>query len=972
MTEFTYPTDTLETKQDLLIHSPNSTLTAEYIPTNSYSERYLESCLNPDSRSDPRTVNKMKAFIKSYYSCDSFLPPLDLTKVAEYSCSGILSKDDLKRFFHPDIAHHGSDTEASGENDIETGADLAANLLVQAKILHQRALISEDKAKVVEQELADANLELKKTSQRYQLLNASHQEMRDQFWDLELHIQGLNSQIHDLISTNKNLTEENQVISRRLAAAMENLTEIKDRETELMEALDAGMKKYDQDTSELHRTILKMHEDINLLERQSFSFKSPQLDPKLEFQLKTNHDKNLDYTTNYYRSDKNKDYHSIYSTSNHEIATDYRPSFNKTGIDRSPEYNSGCSSPSQEKNPSSTYSKYTSGGLYERSSSTPLTSLPEESHKMSPSQPSYSAKHETALHSPELLEHTDSVQPLQNLGRYHSLHLSPQTSHSKEHYLFRSGSLADSGYDGSHSHDNSFSYESDKFHPALQSSDDETSSAIRPRRATSGRQQIRLSESILQRTSSQSRSYQNKVTLPQHECPTRPATCPKISTEHHRNDDRQKLPGLPDNKIKEKRPVDRSNSQPSKIPSYHIRTYHIPNRRKAKGLNSNWEILSKELNEPNSRKLASRVFDLGDRVLVQEILKGNGTDSDQEEDSEEEVDGEDLVEEECIDKIEEEVLEDKEEVISIHSLPLPSKAVANPVANPVALPVPSLVPNLVSSQLTSESSVLSLRKALNTVPYPTNHLSQMDPVSGLNPLPPTSLVKSASLASPLKSIHLAVDSTPFGSNGYLSDSAQAVQHVMVGEFLYKSSRTMLGQEKRALKFVWLNPQAKYLYWCDVDPGTQRTLFMDPSRPRSGAKSAFISSVRLISDGWVPAIPSGGVSPYSIEQFPSLSIVIDSPRISIKLKARSETSHKLWETALFYLQSTVPTLLTSQLTTARDSVSSGAASLKHGRNSAPVGYVPESSLVIQGIQRGHFVPSSAKQNRMSMLSPRGTW
>lgn len=964
MTEFTYPTDTLDTKQDLMIHSPNSTLTSDYIPINSYSDKYIDSYLDSEPRNDPRTVTKMKAFIKSYYSCDSFLPPLDLSKVAEYSCSGILSKDDLKRFFHPDIIHHGSDMEDGTENELETGADLAANLLVQAKILHQRAMISEDKAKVVEQELADANLELKKTSQRYQALNTSHQEMRDQFWDLELHIQGLNSQIHNLISTNQNLTEENQLISRKLAVAMENLSEIKDRETELMESLDAGMKKYDQDTAELHRTILKMHEDINLLERQSIPIKPSHHETKAEFQStysKSSHEKSLDYATNYFKPspEKNKDYQSIYSTPSHENGTDHRSNFNKVSLDRSPEYNTGYSSSNQEKSSELTYSKpnHFEYHSYERGTS-PHISLPEElpqisphSKAVSPQQSPYSVKYETALSSPDRLEQADSVQPLQKFSKRQQLQLSPHLANSKERTLFRTGSLADSGYDGSNSYENSFSYESDMFHPALQSSDDETSSAIRPFRVASDRQPIRLSETLSHQISSPPRSQRVRTNSSQHEYHHRSEISPtNFAKETHRKDAKQKLTALPNNKTKE-RPMDCSNLRPpSQVPNYHIRTYHVPARRKAKGLKSNWEILTDEFNEPNSRKLASRVLDLGDRVLVQEILKGNGIDSDQEDEVEEEE-----VDEEIEEEFVEEDPEDKEEVISIKSIPSP---------------VPSKgIPYLASPRLTSAPSIISLRGALDIVPQ-ANNIRRNGQTLRSNSEPLALHSKTTSITSPLKSIQLTTEPTPLNGDGYLSDVAQAVQHVMVGEFLYKSTRSMLGQEKRALKFVWLNPQAKYLYWCDVDPGTQRTLFMDPSRPRSGAKSAFISSVRLISDGWVPAIPSGGVSPYNIEHFPTLSIVIDTPRHNIKLKARSESSHKLWETALFYLQSTVPTLLTSQTST--DSVSSGTPSIKSGLGSSPERFSPESPTVMQGIQRGHFVPSSAKQNRLSMLSPRGTW
>lgn len=171
----------------------------------------------------------------------------------------------------------------------------------------------------------------------------------------------------------------------------------------------------------------------------------------------------------------------------------------------------------------------------------------------------------------------------------------------------------------------------------------------------------------------------------------------------------------------------------------------------------------------------------------------------------------------------------------------------------------------------------------------------------------------------------SVDSPP-------CDTAAALQRAMEGEFVYKSSRTLLGQEKRNLRYMWINPQSRSIYWCDVDPGTQRSLYMDRTHHRNGARSAVIRGIRLIADPWSPSETPGacfaqGISPLNMEagislsslgettdggkrskwvphhnQLPTLSVIIQVPGKDIKIKARNVASHKAWESALLHLQS----------------------------------------------------------------------
>lgn len=172
-----------------------------------------------------------------------------------------------------------------------------------------------------------------------------------------------------------------------------------------------------------------------------------------------------------------------------------------------------------------------------------------------------------------------------------------------------------------------------------------------------------------------------------------------------------------------------------------------------------------------------------------------------------------------------------------------------------------------------------------------------------------------------------------------SDAELAVQRAMEGEFVYKSSRTLLGQEKRHLRYMWINPQSNALYWCSVDPGTQRSLYMDRTHHRHGARSAIICGIRLIADPWSPSenhsacfaqgitSPSLGTSISQVSlaedgkkakwtaqhnQLPILSIVVQVTGREIKIKARNIASHKAWESALLFLQPNWPPSLPSSI------------------------------------------------------------
>ncbi|KAJ9073484.1 hypothetical protein DSO57_1016015 [Entomophthora muscae] len=535
-------------------------------------------------------ASRMQDFIARYKACEDILPPLELARVAEYACSGVLSKDELKLFLPPGVC------STSPSNEVTCVLELASTLLVQAKILHQRAIQNEESAKEAEEELFKSNEELRRSNERCQQLITSGREAKDKCWDLELHIQTLNSQIDSLLTANLSLSKENSAAASRLSFATEAINQLKYREQELMESLEASMKKNELETDNLKKSILKMHEDLN----------------------------NID---------------------------------------------SGYLSP----------------------------------HRSSISSDDASS----AVHKP--------------LNK----HLQESNRHSTPHTTY------------------------------------------------------------------------------------------KVCTYEKKRDFRRHT--------------------------------------------HNWEL-------GHRGALCARTLDLGDRLVIQEILKG----------SPESIQSGD---------------------------PSSSQESIGMNGTPGALALPP--------------SPISHSSNLQQFSHQTSHTISSSP-----PMTPPPSQKN----------------TQFHDN-----VANAIQTTMAGEFLYKCNRSLMRQERRSLRFFWVNPQAKYLYWCTVDPGTQRTLCM-ANKAKHPARSAFIRSVRLVNDPWSP------INDYPDCKFlPALSIIIDTPTHSIKLKARTEDSHKLWESGLFYLQSTIPTLLCPD-------------AKANDENASPV----------TGIHRGHLLPAPIKSKRLSMFSPRSTW
>ena len=115
------------------------------------------------------------------------------------------------------------------------------------------------------------------------------------------------------------------------------------------------------------------------------------------------------------------------------------------------------------------------------------------------------------------------------------------------------------------------------------------------------------------------------------------------------------------------------------------------------------------------------------------------------------------------------------------------------------------------------------------------HMSQTSLASGYS-APPSRRPSVASSRSSDKVAGLSVPRTP--SNAITSSTDPAVIHAitqtMIGEFLYKYTRRVVGKghgEKRHKRFFWVHPYTKTLYWSSADPGASN---VGESNAKSGS------------------------------------------------------------------------------------------------------------------------------------------
>ncbi|EMR10620.1 hypothetical protein PNEG_01323 [Pneumocystis murina B123] len=118
---------------------------------------------------------------------------------------------------------------------------------------------------------------------------------------------------------------------------------------------------------------------------------------------------------------------------------------------------------------------------------------------------------------------------------------------------------------------------------------------------------------------------------------------------------------------------------------------------------------------------------------------------------------------------------------------------------------------------------------------------------------------------------------------------RCITQTMIGEYLWKYTRKHARKElshNRHLRFFWVHPYSRSLYWCKRNPSTSYG-------QESYAKSAFIESVRVVYDN--NNYPKG---------IHNKSIVVITPTRAIKFTAGLSTSHELWYQALSYLTSQI--------------------------------------------------------------------
>ncbi|KAG2227461.1 hypothetical protein INT45_007486, partial [Circinella minor] len=107
----------------------------------------------------------------------------------------------------------------------------------------------------------------------------------------------------------------------------------------------------------------------------------------------------------------------------------------------------------------------------------------------------------------------------------------------------------------------------------------------------------------------------------------------------------------------------------------------------------------------------------------------------------------------------------------------------------------------------------------------------------------------------------------------------AVTRTMIGDWMYKYTRKVVGSgisEKKHKRFFWIHPYTRTLYWGSQEPGVKHA---------NGNKSALIISFQAIADNINPP-----------------SIMIQTPRRSLKVRCFDIMAHRAWVKALNYLVS----------------------------------------------------------------------
>jgi hypothetical protein len=178
------------------------------------------------------------------------------------------------------------------------------------------------------------------------------------------------------------------------------------------------------------------------------------------------------------------------------------------------------------------------------------------------------------------------------------------------------------------------------------------------------------------------------------------------------------------------------------------------------------------------------------------------------------------------------------------------------------------------------------------------HMSQTSLVSGYS-APPSRRPSVASSRSSEKFAGLSTPRTP--SNVMTSSTDPAVIHAitqtMIGEFLYKYTRRVVGKghgEKRHKRFFWVHPYTKTLYWSSADPGASN---VGESNAKSGSCAVPSDKMLLLTPSLCTAyidavkqVIDPNPLPPGLHQY---SIIVYTPQREMKFTAPTKERHEIW-------------------------------------------------------------------------------
>ncbi|CAG8451858.1 10255_t:CDS:2 [Acaulospora morrowiae] len=139
------------------------------------------------------------------------------------------------------------------------------------------------------------------------------------------------------------------------------------------------------------------------------------------------------------------------------------------------------------------------------------------------------------------------------------------------------------------------------------------------------------------------------------------------------------------------------------------------------------------------------------------------------------------------------------------------------------------------------------------------------------------------------SSHQDITGPGVGPTGTDPNIIHAITQTMIGEYLYKYTRSKFGgiSDKRHKRFFWVHPYTKTLYWSNKDPGSY-----EPTDPKSKSGMSYFAYIESVDQ-----VPDLNPSPPGIYQ---MSLVIKTPERELKFTAPSKERHDYWYTALSYL------------------------------------------------------------------------